>query len=287
MESNKVVGILGIGLIGGSMALGLRQSGWAKECIGINTNRPNQKRALELGLIDRLLPMKEALEVIDVLILATPVDNLVEQLPQVLDQFNDKQIVIEVGSTKSPIYEALKNHPKRKQFVSTHPMAGTEFSGPEAAIEGLFIGKRCVICDAELSDAEAEKTIESLYQDGLQMNLIYMDSISHDVHTAYISHISHICSFALANTVLEKEKDEKRIFELASTGFESTVRLAKSSPETWIQIFHQNQENLLDVLDEYINTLLKYKGLMLSGSYEKLKEELAKANDIGRILNRK
>lgn len=287
MESNKVVGILGIGLIGGSMALGLRKSGWAKECIGIDTNRPNQKRALELGLIDRLLPLDEALQIIDVLIIATPVDNLVEQLPKILDQFNEKQIVIEVGSTKSPIYEALKNHPRRKQFVSTHPMAGTEFSGPEAAIDGLFEGKRCVICDQELSDPGAEKTIESLYQDGLHMNLIYMDSISHDVHTAYISHISHICSFALANTVLEKEKDEKRIFELASTGFESTVRLAKSSPETWIQIFHQNQENLMDVLDEYINTLLKYKGLMLSGSYDKLKEELAKANDIGRILNRK
>jgi prephenate dehydrogenase len=286
MESNRKVGILGIGLIGGSMALGLKKSGWAKECIGIDTQRKNQQRALELGLIDRLLPMEEALKEIDILILATPVDNLVEQLPLILNQFNEKQIVIEVGSTKSPIFEALKDHPRRSQFVSTHPMAGTEFSGPDAAIEGLFIEKRCVICDKELSVDWAVKEIESLYQDGLSMNLIYMDSVSHDMHTAYISHISHICSFALANTVLEKEKDEKRIFELASTGFESTVRLAKSSPETWIQIFRQNQENLMDVLDEYINTLLKYKGLMLSDSYEKLKEELSKANDIGRILKK-
>jgi prephenate dehydrogenase len=144
-----------------------------------------------------------------------------------------------------------------------------------------------VICDRELSSASAIQIIEDLYKNGLHMPLIYMDSIGHDVHTAYISHISHICSFALANTVLEKEKDEKRIFELASTGFESTVRLAKSSPETWSQIFHQNQENLLDVLDEYINTLLKYKGFMLAGSYDKLKDELSKANDIGRILNNK
>jgi prephenate dehydrogenase len=211
---------------------------------------------------------------------------LVQIIPNVLDLLKPNQIVIEVGSTKTPVYEALKNHPKRKQFVSTHPMAGTEFSGPEAAVEGLFTGKRGVICDKELSSMEAVSTIESLYRDGLGMNLIYMNSIDHDVHTAYISHISHICSFALANTVLEKEKNEERIFELASTGFESTVRLAKSSPETWSQIFHQNQENLMDVLDEYINTLLKYKGLMLSGSYDKLKDELGKANDIGRILNK-
>ncbi|RVU24964.1 prephenate dehydrogenase [Sandaracinomonas limnophila] len=284
MDSKEVVGILGIGLIGGSMALDLKKSGWAKKCIGIDTGRKNQKRALELGLIDELKPLEVALKELTVLIIAVPVDNLVAALPEILNKLNPNQVVIEVGSTKTPIYEAIKNHPKRKQFVSTHPMAGTEFSGPEAAFEGLFKNKRAVICDEELSDVDLVKRIEDLYQTGLGMNLIYMDSISHDVHTAYISHISHICSFALANTVLEKEKDEKRIFELASTGFESTVRLAKSSPETWIQIFHQNQENLLDVLDEYINTLLKYKGLLLAGSYEKLKEELEKANDIKRVL---
>lgn len=284
MDSKEVVGILGIGLIGGSMALDLKKSGWAKKCIGIDTGRKNQKRALELGLIDELKPLEVALKELTVLIIAVPVDNLVAALPEILNKLNPNQVVIEVGSTKTPIYEAIKNHPKRTQFVSTHPMAGTEFSGPEAAFEGLFKNKRAVICDEELSDVDLVKRIEDLYQTGLGMNLIYMDSISHDVHTAYISHISHICSFALANTVLEKEKDEKRIFELASTGFESTVRLAKSSPETWIQIFHQNQENLLDVLDEYINTLLKYKGLLLAGSYEKLKEELEKANEIKRVL---
>ena len=284
MDSKQIVGILGIGLIGGSMALDLKKSGWAKKCIGIDTGRKNQQRALELGLIDVLKPMEEALKELTVLIIAVPVDNLVAELPEILNKLNPNQVVIEVGSTKTPIYEAIKNHPKRTQFVSTHPMAGTEFSGPEAAFEGLFKNKRAVICDEELSDVDLVKRIEDLYQTGLGMNLIYMDSISHDVHTAYISHISHICSFALANTVLEKEKDEKRIFELASTGFESTVRLAKSSPETWIQIFHQNQENLLDVLDEYINTLLKYKGLLLAGSYEKLKEELEKANEIKRVL---
>jgi prephenate dehydrogenase len=285
MESKKV-GIIGIGLIGGSIAKGLRASGWASELIGIEANPAHAIKALSLRLVDEVLPLSEAIERVDIFVCATPVDILVQIIPNVLDQLKPGQIVIEVGSTKTPVYEALKNHPKRAQFVSTHPMAGTEFSGPEAAVEGLFMGKRGVICDKELSSPEAIKTIESLYRDGLGMNLIYMESIDHDVHTAYISHISHICSFALANTVLEKEKNEERIFELASTGFESTVRLAKSSPETWSQIFHQNQENLMDVLDEYINTLLKYKGLMLSGSYDKLKDELGKANDIGRILNK-
>ena len=285
MESKKV-GIIGIGLIGGSIAKALRTSGWATELIGIDANPEHAKKAQSLRLVDEILTLEEAIERVDVFVCATPVDILVQIIPNVLDHLKPGQIVIEVGSTKTPVYEALKNHPKRAQFVSTHPMAGTEFSGPEAAVEGLFQGKRGVICDKELSSPEAVSTIESLYRDGLGMNLIYMESIDHDVHTAYISHISHICSFALANTVLEKEKNEERIFELASTGFESTVRLAKSSPETWSQIFHQNQENLMDVLDEYINTLLKYKGLMLSGSYDKLKEELGKANDIGRILNK-
>lgn len=285
MESKKV-GIIGIGLIGGSIAKALRTSGWASELIGIDANPGHAKKALSLRLVDEILTLEEAIERVDVFVCATPVDILVQIIPNVLDHLKPGQIVIEVGSTKTPVYEALKNHPKRAQFVSTHPMAGTEFSGPEAAVEGLFQGKRGVICDKELSSPEAVSTIESLYRDGLGMNLIYMESIDHDVHTAYISHISHICSFALANTVLEKEKNEERIFELASTGFESTVRLAKSSPETWSQIFHQNQDNLMDVLDEYINTLLKYKGLMLSGSYDKLKEELGKANDIGRILNK-
>jgi prephenate dehydrogenase len=285
MESKKV-GIIGIGLIGGSIAKALRTSGWASELIGIDANPVHATKALSLRLVDEILTLEEAIERVEVFVCATPVDILVQIIPNVLDLLKPNQIVIEVGSTKTPVYEALKNHPKRKQFVSTHPMAGTEFSGPEAAVEGLFTGKRGVICDKELSSMEAVSTIESLYRDGLGMNLIYMNSIDHDVHTAYISHISHICSFALANTVLEKEKNEERIFELASTGFESTVRLAKSSPETWSQIFHQNQENLMDVLDEYINTLLKYKGLMLSGSYDKLKDELGKANDIGRILNK-
>jgi len=284
---NKKVGIIGIGLIGGSIAKALRSRAWATKLWGVDANPTHAKKALELGLVDQMATLEEAMAEMDVVVCAVPVENLVGILPSIMDALKPGQIVIEVGSTKTPVFEALKNHPKRAQFVSTHPMAGTEFSGPEAAVEGLFTGKRGVICDKEISSPEALATIENLYEEGLGMQLIYMGSIEHDLHTAYISHISHICSFALANTVLEKEKDEKRIFELASTGFESTVRLAKSSPETWSQIFHQNQENLLDVLDEYINTLLKYKELMLSGSYDTLKDELKKANDISRILGAK
>jgi prephenate dehydrogenase len=284
---NKKVGIIGIGLIGGSIAKALRSRGWATKLWGVDANPTHAKKALELGLVDQMATLEEAMAEMDVVVCAVPVENLVGILPSIMDALKPGQIVIEVGSTKTPVFEALKNHPKRVQFVSTHPMAGTEFSGPEAAVEGLFTGKRGVICDKEMSSPEALATIENLYEEGLGMQLIYMGSIEHDVHTAYISHISHICSFALANTVLEKEKDQKRIFELASTGFESTVRLAKSSPETWSQIFHQNQENLLDVLDEYINTLLKYKELMLSGNYDTLKDELKKANDISRILGAK
>jgi prephenate dehydrogenase len=283
---NKV-GIIGIGLIGGSIAKGLRSSGWATDIWGVDANPSHAAKALELGLVNQMATLEEATLAVDILVCAVPVENLVGILPGIMNGLKPGQIVIEVGSTKTPVYEALKNHPKRAQFVSTHPMAGTEFSGPEAAVEGLFTGKRGVVCDKELSSPDALRRIEHLYTEGLGMQLIYMGSIEHDVHTAYISHISHICSFALANTVLEKEKDEKRIFELASTGFESTVRLAKSSPETWSQIFHQNQENLLDVLDEYINTLLKYKDLLLSGSYDTLKDELKKANDITRILSAK
>lgn len=285
--ASKKVGIIGVGLIGGSIALALRATKWASTIIGIDENPAHIEKALALGLIDAAGSIETSLKDVDVIICAIPVDGLVSIMPGIMDNMHTSQVIIEVGSTKTPVFEALKNHPKRAQFVSTHPMAGTEFSGPEAAVAGLFTGKRGVICDQALSATEASNTIKSLYQDGLLMQLIYMESIAHDVHTAYISHISHICSFALANTVLEKEKNEERIFELASTGFESTVRLAKSSPETWSQIFHQNQTNVLDVLDEYINTLLTYKELMLTGNYDKLKDELGKANDIGRILDHK
>ena len=186
---NKKVGIIGIGLIGGSIAKALRSRAWATKLWGVDANPTHAKKALELGLVDQMATLEEAMAEMDVVVCAVPVENLVGILPGIMDALKPGQIVIEVGSTKTPVFEALKNHPKRAQFVSTHPMAGTEFSGPEAAVEGLFTGKRGVICDKEMSSPEALATIENLYEEGLGMQLIYMGSIEHDVHTAYISHI--------------------------------------------------------------------------------------------------
>ena len=278
--------IIGLGLIGGSMALSLRENHFADMLIGVDNNSLHIAKALELGLVDSVASLEKAVVQSDIIIVATPVNTLTSILSEILEIITDNQVVIEVGSTKKPVIDAVKNHRNRQNFVATHPMAGTEFSGPEAAIKHLFDGKVCVLCDVENSKPELVESIKKLYNEGLRMNIIFMESSAHDVHTAYISHISHICSFALASTVLAKEKDEESIFNLASTGFESTVRLAKSNPETWIPIFKQNQENIIDVLDEYITTLLKFKGLMISDSYDKLKECLVQANDIKRILNK-
>ncbi|MDR6560817.1 MULTISPECIES: prephenate dehydrogenase [unclassified Arcicella] len=280
------ISVVGLGLIGGSMALSLKENGFADTIIGVDNKTEHIIKALELKLIDRIALLQDAIKQSDIIILAVPVDALLTLLPEVLNQITENQVVIEVGSTKKAVIDAVKNHLNRANFVATHPMAGTEFSGPEAAIRNLFDHKNCVLCDIEDSKPELVELIKKMYVEGLKMRITYLDSTAHDIHTAYISHISHICSFALASTVLAKEKDEESIFNLASTGFESTVRLAKSSPETWIPIFRQNQENIIDVLDAYITTLLKFKGLMISDSYEKFGEYLTQANDIKRILNK-
>ncbi|MCU0466970.1 MAG: prephenate dehydrogenase [Arcicella sp.] len=278
--------VVGLGLIGGSMALSLQENSFADTIIGVDNNLHHSTKAIQLGLVDSIMSLEEAVAISDIIIVATPVNTLTSILPQILDLITDNQVVIEVGSTKKPVIDAVTNHPKRQNFVATHPMAGTEFSGPEAAIRHLFDGKNCVLCDVEASNPALVALVKKMYEEGLKMRITYLDSTAHDVHTAYISHISHICSFALASTVLAKEKDEESIFNLASSGFESTVRLAKSNPETWIPIFQQNQDNIIDVLDEYITTLLKFKGLMISDNYDKFKEYLTQANDIKRILNK-
>jgi prephenate dehydrogenase len=204
-------------------------------------------------------------------------------MQQVMDMVTDKQIVADAGSTKHALCSALDNHPMRRRFVATHPMWGTEYSGPEAAVRNAFVGRSCVICEKEKSDAAAVETVEEVYRQ-LGMHLVYMDADSHDMHTAYISHISHITSFALANTVLEKEKEEDTIFELAGGGFESTVRLAKSNPAMWVPIFKQNRENVLDVLNEHITQLRKFKACLEKENYAYLQELIEQANKIKRIL---
>ncbi|AQW96604.1 prephenate dehydrogenase [Elizabethkingia anophelis] len=277
------ISIIGTGLIGGSMALKLKQKGIASKIIGIDKNEEHLKEAKSLGIIDDYMPFEDGVKSADLIIVAIPVDAARIILPSILDLLNDQQTVMDVGSTKNGIIKAIKNHPNRSRYVATHPMWGTENSGPKAAMADAFTGRAAVICNQEESAKDAVELVQKVY-DALEMNLLYMDSEDHDIHTAYISHISHITSYALANTVLEKEKEEDTIFQLASTGFSSTVRLAKSHPEMWVPIFRQNKENVLDVLNEHISQLRKFKSALEKENYEYLEELILKANKIRGIL---
>jgi prephenate dehydrogenase len=276
------VTVVGIGLIGGSFALALKDKGLANKVIGVELNEEHQRKALSLQLVDEIKELSEAIRESDLIFLAVPVDAASKLLPSILDKV-EKQVVMDAGSTKDSIIEAIKDHPKRSRFVATHPMWGTEYSGPEAAVRGAFEGKATVICNKEESDKDAAEMAETIYRQ-LGMHLVYMNAHAHDVHVAYVSHISHITSFALANTVLEKEREEDAIFELASGGFESTVRLAKSNPITWASIFMQNRENVLDVLNEHISQLRKFKACLEKENYEYLEELMINANKIKRII---
>jgi prephenate dehydrogenase len=277
------VTIVGVGLISGSFSLALKDRGLVKKVIGVSRTETSAKRALELGLIDEALPLEEAVRKSDLIYVAIPVDATLPVMQVIMDLITDKQIVADAGSTKHALCAALANHPMRSRFVATHPMWGTEYSGPEAAVRDAFRDRTCVICEKEKSDAHAVATIENVYTQ-IGMRLCYMDADSHDMHAAYVSHISHITSFALANTVLEKEKEEETIFELAGGGFESTVRLAKSNPAMWVPIFMQNRENVLDVLNEHISQLRKFKASLEKENYDYLKELIDNANKIRRIL---
>jgi prephenate dehydrogenase len=277
-----VVTIIGIGLIGGSLAITLKENGFAERIIGVDASSENLDKAIRRRLIDEDKPLAAGIAAADLIVLATPVDAMLQLLPEVLDQV-DQQVVIDVGSTKAQLLASVKSHPKRGRFVATHPMAGTEYSGPEAAIPSLFDHKVSVLCDVADSDADALAVVQELFA-SIPMRTVELDSVSHDVHSAYVSHISHISSFALALTVLEKERDENRIFELASGGFGSTVRLAKSSPDMWTPIFRQNRDNVLDVLDEHINQLARFRSLLIKQDFDSFYQQIEKANEIRRIL---
>lgn len=275
--------IVGVGLISGSFALAMKEHGFAKHVIGVSRTKASEQKALELGLIDEALSLEEAVKKSDFIYVAIPVDATIPVMQQIMDLVNDQQIVVDAGSTKFALCDALNNHLNRKRFVASHPMWGTEYSGPEAAVKNAFAGRACVITEKEKSDAVAVEMVENIYKT-LGMHIIYMDAAAHDVHAAYISHISHITSFALANTVLEKEKEEDAIFELAGGGFESTVRLAKSNPAMWAPIFMQNRENVLDVLNEHISQLRKFKSALEKENLEYLNELMENANRIKRII---
>ncbi|REC47801.1 prephenate dehydrogenase [Chryseobacterium pennipullorum] len=277
------ISIIGVGLIGGSMALKLRDKNIADFIYGIDNDKKHITEALDLKIIDAEADLENGIKNSDLVILAIPVDAARKLLPNVLDLISDQQTVMDAGSTKAGIVNAVRNHPRRSRFVAFHPMWGTENSGPKSAIAESFSGKAGVICNKEESADDALQTVESIVE-ALDMHMIYMNAEDHDIHTAYISHISHITSYALANTVLEKEREEETIFQLASSGFSSTVRLAKSHPEMWVPIFKQNKENVLDVLNEHITQLRKFKSALEKENYEYLEELISNANRIRGIL---
>jgi prephenate dehydrogenase len=278
----KRIAIVGVGLMGGSLAIQLHEKKLSSRLIGVDANAAHAEKAVGLELVDETMNLDDAIKLSDVIVLAIPVDALLKAVPAILDKV-DKQIVIDLGSTKSQLIELIKNHPKRRRYVATHPMWGTEYSGPQAAMRGAYENKAVIICNAEDSDADALEWTKAMYKK-IGMHLLEMDAAAHDLHAAYVSHISHITSFALANTVLEKEKEENAIFELASAGFESTVRLAKSNPAMWVPIFLQNKVNVLDVLNEHIAQLIRFKESIEQEDDKYLMRLIEDANKIRRII---
>jgi prephenate dehydrogenase len=276
------VTIIGLGLIGGSIALDLRKSGFATVLIGVDNNPEHGKKALQLGIVDEIAPLEEGVKNADIVILAIPVDKIEKVLPLVLDHIDPSASVTDVGSTKKIICSAVENHPRRGNFVPAHPMAGTENSGPEAAIEGLFDNKICIICDEEKAKPQHLALIEKMYH-SIGLDIAFMTSDEQDHSTAHVSHLPHATSFALANAVLDVN-DRRIIFDLASGGFQSTVRLAKSSPEMWGPIFRQNSHYVVESLNLYIKHLEDFRNSIEHEDEEQLMELMRNANRIREIL---
>jgi prephenate dehydrogenase len=274
--------IIGIGLIGGSMALDIKKQYSNSQVFGIDSNHNNLEMALELKLIDQTATI-ETISEADFIVLAVPVDVALVLLPKILDVTSENTLVLDVGSTKFPICEAVENHPNRRNFMATHPIAGTEFSGPKAALEGLFQDKTNIICEIEKTAHKLQEKALDLFKK-LGMRIRYMEAKSHDKHIAYVSHLSHISSFMLGKTVIEKEKDERDIFDMAGSGFESTVRLAKSSPAMWTPIFNQNKKHIIESLDEYILNLTKFKEYIEKNDLDSVYNEMENTNRIKEIL---
>ena len=276
------IGIIGLGLIGGSFALSARKLIEDSVLYGEDKNDLHQKQALELKIVDQSLKPSNYYYM-DVIILAIPVNAALDKVIPLLDQINDNTLLIDVGSTKSMICKKIEFHPKRSQFLATHPIAGTEFSGPSAAYETLYNGKAQILCESNKTRSDLLEWAVQWFKN-MGMELQEMDPNEHDQHIAYVSHLSHISSFMLGKTVMEKEQDEKAIFDMAGSGFASTVRLAKSSPSMWTPIFEQNQENILEVLDEYITNLKEFKSLMEQKDYKAVFKKIQETNAIREIL---
>jgi len=279
------IGIIGLGLMGGSFALDIKTPFPSSIIHGIDNSAENLNKAKEIGLIDFIISYKD-LRKMDLILVAVPVSHSLNIIPKVLDLISSNTLVFDVGSTKQAICELLNDHLKRGNYLAAHPMAGTEFSGPEAAQKGLYVGKTNIICEFEKTDIKLRKLALKIFNN-LEMKTIYMDPKSHDIHVAYVSHLSHISSFMLGKTVIEKEENENNIFDLAGSGFESTVRLAKSLPETWTPIFLQNKGNLVLAIEEYVSNLNLIKELILNENEVDLSEILNNTNRIKEILKNK
>ena len=279
------IAVIGLGLMGGSFALDIKSVYSNSKIFGIDNSESNLKEALALDLIDQIITYDDLVKM-DIVLVSIPVNYSLIVIPKVLEKINENTLVFDVGSTKEAICQILENHPKRANFLAAHPMAGTEFSGPKAAHKGLYIGKTNILCEFKKTDHKLREFALEIF-DNLNMKIIYMDPKPHDVHVAYVSHLSHISSFMLGKTVIEKEKNEKNIFDLAGSGFESTVRLAKSLPETWTPIFLQNKNNLVLAIDEYISNLNALKKIIENNDSNKLSSILNNTNRIKEILSNK
>ncbi|MHB0756601.1 prephenate dehydrogenase [Polaribacter sp. M15] len=279
----KNIYMIGIGLIGGSFAIDIKNHNPEAVIHGISRKDETLNKALELNLIDKKATLDD-LENADLVIVSIPVDATVKLLPTILDKISDNGLVVDAGSTKEAICKVVEHHPKRRNFLAAHPIAGTENSGPTAAISGLYKGKTNIICEVEKTTFKLQEKALELFR-ALGMRIRYMDPVSHDKHIAYVSHLSHISAFMLGKTVINKEKNERDIFDMAGSGFQSTVRLAKSSPAMWTPIFEQNKENVIETLEEYINNLQNFKTLMEQDKFSEIFNEMENTNYIKQILN--
>jgi len=278
----KNIYIIGVGLIGGSLAIDIKKNDPDVIIHGISRKETTLDKALSLNLIDKKAILDD-IENADLVIVAIPVDATVKLLPTILDKISDTGLVVDAGSTKVAICNIVESHPKRRNFLAMHPIAGTEYSGPEAAISDLFVGKTNIVCEVEKTAFKLQEKALKLFE-AIGMRIRYMNPKAHDKHIAYVSHLSHISAFMLGKTVIEKEKNERDIFDMAGSGFASTVRLAKSSPEMWTPIFNQNKENVIETLDEYINNLKQFKELMENDDFDAIYNEMKSTNYIKQIL---
>jgi prephenate dehydrogenase len=279
----KSVSIIGVGLIGGSWALALKKHFSDITILGVDNNQSHLEEALRSGLIDKAVDLDAAAQS-DLVFVSIPVGAASEVIFSLLDKVGEHTLVMDAGSTKSALCKSINEHRNRSHFLAAHPIAGTEFSGPTAAKPDLFDGKLMILCEIEKTAIRLQENILTAFQK-IGMRLRYMDPESHDKHVAFVSHLSHVSSFMLGKTVMDKEVDDRNIFDLAGSGFASTVRLAKSSPEMWGPIFLQNREHLSHTLEAYISNLQKFKTLIDNEDLDALISEMKRINAIEKILN--